>query len=233
MAVEYDSNGDVINKDPDGSLLASYITHGLNDTHTVLKVCNVALSYLHSELVTDINDRSSASAVSCFLHYNNSVTEVISSADWAFATRIKPLVIVTTDYPGVGWKYAYTFPEHSIKVLGIFKDSALIESNYVDYEIGRHNDHNVIFTNLKDAYIREIFHEQDTEHWQADVVRALEYKLASNMAMTILGSQVGSVLRKRLDDVYKEKVKESWLSQVEGVMQLQQRSDTIATSRFI
>ena len=233
MAVEYDSNGDIINKDPEGSLLALEITHGLSDAHTVLMVCNVALSYLHSELVTNIDDRTSASAISCVIHYNNSVTEVISAADWAFATRIQPLVAVTNNYPGVGWKYAYKYPEHCIKVLGIFTGSARIASNYVDYEIGRHAGNNVIFTDLKDAYIRETFHEQDGEHWQADALRALEYKLASNMAMTILGTQIGSVIRKRLDDVYKEKVKESWLSQVEGVMQLQSSSDTIANSRFI
>ena len=238
MAVEYDSNGDVVNKDPDGSLLALEITKGYGNAHTVLQVCNVALSYLHSDLVTDINDRSQASAIACVIHYNNSVTEVISAADWAFSTRIKPLVVATGTYANVGWKYAYVYPEHCIKILGIFTGSARVASNYVDYEIGRNdgddiNYDNVIFTNLKDALIRETFHVQDGEHWQADALRALEYKLASNIAMPLLGPQVGSVMRKRFDDIYKEKVKESWLSQVEGVMQLPFISDTIAKARFI
>lgn len=82
---------------------------------TQVEVCNLALGWVGSELITSIND-STTPARLCKANWNSTRDVVLASREWAFAIRRYEIAPDTTA-PVFGWDHRFPIPSNVLRVL--------------------------------------------------------------------------------------------------------------------
>lgn len=163
---------------------------------TETDVCNMALSHIGEGRITDINDDNETARL-CRQYYDHSRTLILRQFPWGFARRIERLAKVDTFTPTGGYEHTYLYPENCLYVYRIL-DTEYVENKqrylaiYKDlysYDVFNiDNNTKVISTDVPNAYCDYIYNVTDPDLYEPLFMEALTRKLASDLAMPLVGN---------------------------------------------
>lgn len=155
-------------------------------THT--DICNTALSYIGQGMITTL-DANNESARQCRLHYDNTRKLLLRQYEWSFARRHEKLTLLNANVNG--YKYIYLYPEKCLKMLAILDHQngfdAFRQKEFEVFNIDNHTK--VIASNVMLAYIDYIYDVTDCNIFDSLFLEAFTRKLASNLAVPLLGNE--------------------------------------------
>lgn len=155
---------------------------------TQTDICNTALSYIGQGMIASL-DANNESARQCRLHYDNTRKLLLRQYEWSFARRHEPLAVLDADVNG--YKYVYLYPEKCLKMIAILDDHNRFDAfRQKEYEVfNLDNNTKVIASNVKLAYIDYIYDVTDCDIFDSLFTEAFTRKLASNLAVPLLGNE--------------------------------------------
>jgi hypothetical protein len=189
---------------------------------SVIDICNLALSNIRSQSINSLEE-ASLQAQTCRLKYPILRDMMLNDYSWGFARKIRPLVLTETVI--FNWAYAYDYPQDCMNInrliLGYekvdqttqlsgsqqsyYSDADLLDPSQlrdqVPYEIFNF-DNKVIGVNQPEVRIDYRSRVTNPELFTVPFVMALSYLLASEVAVPIVGAELGRALRKDSLDLY-------------------------------
>lgn len=155
---------------------------------TKTDICNLALSYIGQGMIASI-EANNESARQCRLHYDNTRKLLLRQYEWSFARKHEPLALVNTEING--YKYIYLYPEKCLKMLAILDNHNAFDAfRQKDFEVfNMDNNTKVIASNVELAYIDYVYDITDCDIFDSLFLEALARKLASNLAVPLLGNE--------------------------------------------
>lgn len=187
-----------------------------------VEICNIALSNIRAGSINSLTE-GSLQAQQCKLKYGILRDRCLREIPWGFNRKIKALAPVTTEI--FNWAYAYQYPIDCLKIHRLMGSYEEISSGATDY-ISQQLDANVL--SLKDTRTQipyEVFNFDDKKTIGADqpelrinyaakvtdpnlfsddFVMALSHLLASEVAVPIVGAEMGRALRNDSLQLYKQ-----------------------------
>lgn len=178
-------------------------------------ICNLALSNIRSAGINSL-DEGSAQAQQCKLKYPLMRDMMLNDYSWNFAHKIKPLTPV--DHEIFNWAYAYQYPTDCMiinRIVGSYEEvnstTRLLttsHSNYYDIDVlSPHHlrqqipyeifnfETKVIGANEEQLRIDYRARVTDPNLFSTPFVLALAHLLASEIAIPIVGGELGRSLR--------------------------------------
>ena len=194
-----------------------------------VEICNMALSNIRAGSINSFNE-SSLQAQQCKLKYPYMRDMLLSDAPWNFAHRIDALALLTDDL--FNWVYAYQYPSDCLyinKLILNFEEfgdtgdgvtrARHIEDVYapdlgrqVKYEVQNVDDNRVIAANepeLKISYRKKII---DPNLFSSLFIQAFVQLMSSELAIPVVGAEVGRQLRADALQLYKQYLLEATAS---------------------
>lgn len=179
------------------------------DPSAAADICNLALTHLGQSKIASLNDNSE-NARKCNLIFGNCAKEVLREAWWNFSTVVALLVLnsdqTTNAVPG--WNYVYDLPTNCLLVRKVYGETGPIFDITLpyppdDFVIPITNPSTIPFRvvyvpavagkelvcNITPAYIEYTALILDVTQWDADFIKAMTFKLASELANVLTGSQ--------------------------------------------
>lgn len=187
-----------------------------------VEVCNLALSNIRAGSINSLTE-SSLSAQVCKLKYPILRDRCLTEIAWGFNRRLVAMQLLTTEI--FNWTYAYKYPVDCLKihrlvgaheqllnadadVISRLIDSQLLPLNdirrQIPYEVFNFNNGKVIGTNETELYIDYAVKIEDPNLFSADFILALSHLLASEIAIPIIGAELGRQLRSDSLQIYTE-----------------------------
>jgi hypothetical protein len=191
---------------------------------SVIDICNLALSNIRSQSINSLEEPS-LQAQTCRLKYPLLRDLMLNDYSWGFARKIRPLVLTDTNI--FNWAYAYDYPQDCMNInrlmLGYeevnqstqlpgaqrsyYSDPDFLDPSHlrdqVPYEIFNF-DNKLIGVNQPLVRIDYRSRMENPELFTPPFTIALSYLLASEVAITIVGAELGRALRKDSLDLYRE-----------------------------
>jgi len=186
-----------------------------------IEVCNLALSNIRAGSINSFTE-GSLQAQLCKLKYPILRDRCLREIPWQFNHKIRALASLTT---GVfNWAYAYQYPVDCLKVhrlVGSFEElpagssdvaSRLLDSRVINlkeqkrqipYDVFNFDDNKVIGSDQPELRIDFAAKVTDPNLFSDDFIMALSYLLASELAVPIVGAELGRALRKDSLTLYK------------------------------
>ena len=162
--------------------------------NSAVQICNYALGRIgHNSLITSLAESSTA-ATACNLVYDRLRVSMLEDHDWAFL-RKHALLTQSGLTPPVYWQYTYQYPGDCLKIIALYDANWKRQSDNrrVDYEIGAQTSggqtYIVIYTDLEDAYLRYMIDSAELEVWPQYFVYAFFALIASEICLSMTGSQ--------------------------------------------
>lgn len=186
-----------------------------------VEICNLALSNIRAGSINSLTE-SSLQAQLCKLKYPFMRNRMLTDNVWSFNRKIKALSLLTTEI--FNWAYAYKYPVDCLKIhrlIPAYEElanadadviSRLIDSQLlplkdmrreVEYEIFNFDDVKVIGSNEADLRIDYSAKVEDPNLFTDDFILALSHLLASELAIPIVGAELGRNLRNESLQIYK------------------------------
>lgn len=148
---------------------------------SVTQLCNLALAHLGEAPVASVNEDSAAGRA-CLLHYGPTLSEVLRSHRWNFATARATLARIEAD-PPFGWTAQFQLPADCLRVLELnWSDGGDVVSEPFAIEGDRLLS---CGTEANVVYVRNV---QDVSLFDPLFVRALALKLAAALSESIRGN---------------------------------------------
>ncbi|NJO00393.1 MAG: hypothetical protein HC880_00755 [Bacteroidia bacterium] len=152
---------------------------------TETEICNLALSHLGTNQITDI-DGTDPESVACATMFDPARDEVLSDFQWTFCNT--QLVLTEIDETRLGWDFIYSYPQQAVRVWNIYNEATFKDKTNQDFELyfdaaGVKR----IASNLDSAYADYSYRVTDTTLWEQKFINALSYKLASMISHTLIG----------------------------------------------
>ncbi len=187
-----------------------------------VEICNLALSNIRAGSINSLTE-SSLQAQQCNLKYKFMRDRLLTELPWSFNHKIRALSLLTDDI--FNWNYAYQYPVDCLKInrlIGEYEqlsntdsdvisrliDSQLLPINdirrQVPYEVFNVNDNKVIGSNESNLRIGYAVKVTDPNLFSTDFVLTLSHLLSSELAIPIIGAEVGRALRSDSLQIYKE-----------------------------
>lgn len=187
-----------------------------------VEVCNLALSNIRAGSINSLNEGSIQAQI-CKLKYPILRDRCLREIPWQFNHKIRALSPVTTDI--FNWAYAYSYPVDCLKIrrlVGAYEElpagSADVASRLLDsrvlpnkgyrqqipYEIFNFDDTKVIGSDQPDLRIDFAAKVSDPNLFSDDFIMALSHLLASELAVPIVGAELGRALRNDSLQLYKQ-----------------------------
>jgi hypothetical protein len=175
--------------------------------YTVSQICNLALTHIGNDTITDINDTADPNARICKLKYEVIRDLVLEEHPWNFAKRVK-LGVAIAGVTIPGWTYFYAIPSECVYIRNIYNASTYGSATKDNHEKMLNPDTNtlLIATNIVNAYIEYTVRVTDPNLYNAAFVTALSYRLAAEIAEKLTGK---GALVNRLFALYKEQISTS------------------------
>lgn len=155
---------------------------------SVVFICNLALSNIGKDNISDINEASTEAKV-CKQFYEHTRDMLLQAHTWRWATRTQAMAAVANTKEG-RWKHAYQRPSDCLKVHRVYDEMQRdyipgghdwIKAGGYDYAIeGR-----VIFTNINPAFLQYTRRVVDPVQFPPLFVDALAWHLATRLAMPL------------------------------------------------
>lgn len=186
-----------------------------------VEICNLALSNVRAGSINSLTEGSMQSQV-CKLKYPILRDRCLREIPWQFNHKIRALAPVTEDI--FNWAYAYSYPVDCLKIrrlVGSFEElpagSANVASRYLDsrvtplkelrrqipYEVFNFDDAKVIGSDQPDLRIDFAAKVTDPNLFSDDFIMALSHLLSSEIAVPIVGAELGRALRNDSLQLYK------------------------------
>jgi len=187
-----------------------------------VEICNLALSNIRAGSINSLNEGSIQAQV-CKLKYPILRDRCLREIPWQFNHKIRALAPVTTDI--FNWAYAYSYPVDCLKVrrlVGSYEAlpagssnvaSRLLDSRVmplkdirrqIPYEVFNFDDAKVIGSDQPDLRIDFAAKVTDPNLFSDDFVMALSHLLSSELAVPIVGAELGRALRNDSLQLYRQ-----------------------------
>lgn len=155
---------------------------------SVVSICNLALSNIGKENISDINE-ASAEARACKQFYTHTRDMLLQAYPWGWAGRTQSLAGVTNDKPN-RWAKAYGRPSDCLKVRRITSEQM---ADYVPYAEGQvvaggfaySIEGNRIYCNLDPAFLEYTRKVEDVTKFPPLFQDALSWHLSVRLAMPL------------------------------------------------
>ena len=178
-----------------------------------VEVCNLALANIRAGSINSLAGTSQQAQI-CKLKYPFVRDQVLNDLPWQFAHKLKPLELTTDEI--FNWANAYQYPADCMQInrlVGPFEEtksdeseviSRLIEEDLrarrelraqITYEIFNIDDNRVIGTNEPDLRVDYRAEITDPNLFSPPFIMALSHLLASEIAIPIVGAEMGMKLR--------------------------------------
>lgn len=152
-----------------------------------VSIINGALNHISKAPIVAITD-TSPQALAAMRIWDSSLRETLRESFPGFATAVVALALHAT-YTPIHWSYAYMYPANCLAM------SLVYNSGTTDPKIGEAfrevyhptGNEKIILTNCESAYGEYIYLISDTTLFDASFVVALEYNLASKLAVPLTG----------------------------------------------
>ena len=186
-----------------------------------VEVCNLALSNIRAGSINSFNEGSVQAQV-CKLKYPILRDRCLREIPWQFNHKIRALASVTTEI--FNWSYAYSYPADCLKIrrlVGSFEElpagssnvaSRLLDSRVIPlkdirrqipYEVFNFDDSKVIGSDQPDLRIDFAAKVTNPNLFSDDFIMALSHLLSSELAVPIVGAELGRALRSDSLQLYK------------------------------
>lgn len=186
-----------------------------------VEICNLGLSNIRAGSINSLTE-SSLQAQQCKLKYPILRNRLLKET-WGFNHKIRTLAVLTTEI--FNWAYAYQYPTDCLKInrlVGAYEElsnadadvvSRLLDSQLLPirdtqpktpYELFNFDDNKVIGANEADLRIDYTAKITAPNLFSDDFVMALSHLLASELAIPLIGAEVGRQLRSDSLQMYKE-----------------------------
>lgn len=149
----------------------------------------MSLSHLgQGKAIADLDTENSEAASACRTFYDVTVQEVLSSYNWAFATKFRELSLVAED-PTDEWSYSYRYPSDCLKfrriLSGIRTDT---RDSRVPYKMAKDSAGRLIYTDKYQAECEYTENVTDPTFFPPNFVAAVSYLLAYKVSPRVAGS---------------------------------------------
>ena len=187
-----------------------------------VEVCNIGLSNIRAGSINSFTE-SSVQAQLCKLKYPILRDRCLREIPWQFNHKIAALAPVTTDI--FNWAYAYQYPTDCLKInrlVGAFEsipagssavasraaDQSLLtlkdQRRQIPYEVFNYANNIIIGSDQPDLRIDYAAKITDPNLFSDDFLMALSHLLSSELAVPIVGAELGRALRNDSLQLYKQ-----------------------------
>ncbi len=149
---------------------------------TSTQICNMALSRLGAETISNLDDDESINAGYCKFLYPRTRNWLLRKHDWSFSIKRETLALPGGDNL-TPYTYKYQRPANMLRLI------ALIDSVYSDPLVAAPNpwiqEDQYIYTNLQNAVAKYIWEVTNTQRFDETFVQVLAVLIASRLTMWI------------------------------------------------
>lgn len=185
-----------------------------------VEICNLALSNIRAGSINSLSENSLQAQV-CSLKYQILRDRCLREIPWSFNRKIKALATVAVDI--FNWAYSYQYPVDCLKIhrlIGPYEEAPAGSSSTVarhrdvellpvkglraqiPYEIFNVDDKKTIGVNQPELRIDYAAKVTDPNLFSDDFIMALSHLLASEVAIPIVGAEMGRALRSDSLELY-------------------------------
>ena len=210
-----------------------------------IEICNLALSNIRGGSINSFTEGSHP-AQQCALKYDILRDRCLREIPWQFNRSIKALASLPIDI--FNYAYAYSYPTDCLKIHRMMGEYEKIEAGSVD-RVSRYRDPEVL--SLKDArrqvpyevftidgvkmigadecnlYIDYVAKVEDPNAFSADFILALSHLLAAEIAVPIVGAELGRALRRDSLGLYDGYMKSAMASDQNDEYTIPRESDFV------
>lgn len=183
---------------------------------SVVDICNIALSNIRAGTINSIDDNT-VQAKHCKMMYPILRDQMLTDNVWQFATRLKPLSLLSSEV--FGWTYVYKYPFDCLYInelipeysdttnqpyLGKVVNPSTIQDIKIEYDVMNVDGVKVIVTNQENLRINYRSREDDASLYDTQFYMTLAYLLAAESAIPLVGMEKGRALRQDNLQLYGE-----------------------------
>jgi hypothetical protein len=139
-------------------------------------ICNLALTRIGKELISDVT-ADTAAAIACNAVYEYVLDALLSQTAWNFATRSAALAEVTDEY--TNYDYAYAYPTDCLWAMEIVND---VSEDPIEFEVVSNST-----GTQRQAELRYVSRVSNPNLYSASFIMALSAKLAIELAGILVG----------------------------------------------
>lgn len=151
-----------------------------------VQIINRALAHLGMNPITNIQS-DTPSAIVANQFWEQCRDDVFSEHRWPFANVQVNLALVTDEISG--WEFVYGYPAKCARLFNVFNEGTISEKDIQEFEVVYISSSNkrVVCTNLDEAIGEYTYKVSDTSIWDSKFITAFSYRLASEMAHSLIG----------------------------------------------
>ena len=181
-----------------------------------VEICNIALGNLRSGSINSLTEQS-IQAQNCRLKYPILRDKCLTEIPWSFNHSIRVLSLVDTDI--FNWLYAYQYPNDCLKINRLISpyekvsdtgytskrfDESVKPLPSISYSVFNFENNKVIGTSQEEARIDYCVKVSDPNLFTADFIMMLSYLLSAELAIPILGGELGRAMRLESMQLYNQ-----------------------------
>ena len=175
-------------------------------------ICKLALSHIRAGSINSL-DENSLQAQQCKLMYPLLRDQMIESAPWQFAHRVKALSLLTDNL--FNWAYVYQYPSECLKINRLLLnfeevqagDSTIASRFYdrglpipdmdaqVEYKIYNIDGNKVIASNETELRVDYVTRVTDVNLFDNQFILGLSHLLAAELAVPLVGVKEGRQMK--------------------------------------
>ena len=188
---------------------------------TKTSICNLAVSWVAGNRITDVDLDNSKEAQICRDNYSDTLKAVLEERAWTFATkRYKWTPLAET--PTWGYSKAFQIPSSVLVIKEVHQNSTLANgANDIDWR----REEDKILCDLEEIYVKVIVNITDENKFSGQFVQAVAARLAAIMAIPVAESRA---LQTDMWNLY-----DSFLGRAGSIDGMQGKNDRTRSNQFI
>lgn len=182
-----------------------------------VEICNIALANIRAKGINSLTENS-LQAQQCKLFYPILRNQLLEDAPWQFGHKVKPLSLLTLEAFSYGFVYQYPSDclkvnklilnhqgirgSHSVPSHHSIRDHHFGTDTKIEYEIQIIDDTKVILADQDELRIDYRANITDPNLFTTQFIMTLGHLLASEIAVPIVGAEMGRQLRSDSFQIY-------------------------------
>ena len=160
-------------------------------SNTITSIASAALTHLGMRPLTDYTTslaNNDPSAIAINTYWEQARDDVYREHRWTFNTTQETLGLIGEELI-LGWLYLYTYPASAAMVWYVYNESTVTTKDAQEFEVVYVPTLNVtaVCSDNEEAYCDYGYKITDVTLWEPKFVQAFSYKLAAQMAHTLIG----------------------------------------------
>ena len=154
---------------------------------TPTDICNQALSLINAGRIRSMTEETEP-ARQCRLHYDLTRKVLLEQFEWNFARKRERAVL--SEHKIDGWGYVYAYPEKCVRILAVIPQGERYRAEKQrEYDVYvTDNNTKYIVSDVPLMHIDYVYDVTDADVMNPIFVKALVYKMASDLAMPLTGN---------------------------------------------